>query len=78
LKQPRRNWVTVFLSELKTSKELSRPVLIETMTRHLRGTVCDVNEEADYIVVQTPKTMGDKSTVTTVPMAEIVSVTLNG
>jgi hypothetical protein len=70
--------VTVFLSELKTSQELSRPVLIETMTRHLRGTVCEVNEEADCIVIQTPKTMGDKTTVTTLPMAEIVSVTLNG
>jgi hypothetical protein len=37
-----------------------------------------VNEETDYIVVQTPKTMGDRSTVTTLPMAEIVSVVLNG
>jgi hypothetical protein len=69
---------TVFLSELMVSLEQSAPILLETSRRLLRGTVCDVNVEGDFVVVLTPKTFGDKSSMTTVPMAEIVSVELHG
>ena len=75
----RGDWVsTVFLSDLKTSHEHNMPILIETMTRHRRGTVRDVNEHADFIVIQTPKAMADTISMTTLAMAEIVSVKLNG
>jgi len=40
--------------------------------------VRDVNEHADFIVIQTPKAMADTISMTTLAMAEIVSVKLNG
>jgi hypothetical protein len=69
---------TVFLSELMVSFEQTAPILLETSRRQFRGTVCDVNVEGDFVVIFTPKTFGDKSSTTTVPMAEIVSVELHG
>ena len=68
----------VFLSDLKTAHECSAPVLIETMTRHMRGTVRDVNEDADYVIVSMPGGFAAEVTVMSIPMADIVSVSING
>ena len=70
--------MTVFLSDLKTAHEQSAPVLIETMTRHVRGTVRDVNEDAEYVIVSMPGGFGGELTVMSIPMADIVSVSVNG
>jgi hypothetical protein len=60
------------------SFEQTAPILLETSRRQFRGTVCDVNLEGDFVVIFTPKTFGHKSSMTTVSMAEIVSVELHG
>ena len=70
--------MTVFLSALKTAYEQSVPVLIETMIRHVRGTVRDVNEDAEYVIVSMPGGFGGELTVMSIPMADSVSISVNG
>lgn len=67
---------TAFLPDLKGSLELGARITIETPYRRYHTTVRDVNEEDEYVVIHTPKTAGDKTTTTVLPMAEIVSVSL--
>jgi len=69
--------VTVFLSHLKTSQELSIPVAVETNRQHHRGTVTVISEEGGYVVLDLAGGFG-KPTSSTIRMADIVDVRLNG
>ena len=67
----------VFIPDLRASQELDVQITINTTAKRYLTTVRDLNEDGEYVVIHTPRTMADTTTTTVLPLSEIVAVTLH-